>query len=168
MRKSSKNILLAAVLVSVPLTVYGVLTDPVLQITNYGYVGGASIFSGSVGYNLSVGYNNLFANSYYNSTIGSNLQNYTPNSLALGSYNQGTNGQLLSIGNGQYTTARKNVLEVWTSGSVIIPITTTGAQLTVGNSSVGSSTVTTKVYGTADITRVPAKGGISMGAYTAQ
>jgi len=167
MRKSSKNILLAAVLVSVPLTVYGVLTDPVLQITNYGYIGGASIFSGSTGYNLSVGYNNLFGNSFYNTMVGANLQNYTSNSLAVGYYNQSTPGQLLSIGNGSYS-SRKNAFEVWTSGSVNIPIITTGAQLTVGNSNVGSSTVTTKVYGTADITRVPAKGGISMGAYTAQ
>lgn len=167
MKKTFKNILLTAVLVSVPLTVYGVLTDPVLQITGYGYIGGASIFSGSVGNNLSVGFNNLFSNSYYNATIGSNLLNYAWSSLAVGNYNQSATGHVLSIGNGTYS-SRKNAFEVWTSGSVIIPITTTGAQLTVGSSSVGSSTVTTKVYGTADITRVPAKGGISMGAYTAQ
>lgn len=167
MKKSFKNVLLAVVVVSAPLTVYGVLTDPILQITNYGYVGGASSFSGSAGYNLSVGYNNLFGNSFYNSMVGTSLQNYTSNSLAVGYYNQSTTGQLLSIGNGS-SSFRKNALEVWTTGNVNIPITTTGAQLTVGNSTVGSSTVTTKVYGTADITRVPAKGGISMGPYTAQ
>ena len=165
MKKSSKNILLAAVLLSAPLTVYGVLNDPILQVTNYGYVGGASIFSGSAGYNLSVGSNNLFGNSFYNSMVGTNLQNYTSNSLAVGYYNQSTTGQLLSIGNGLNSTSRKNAFEVWTGGNVNIPITTTGAKLTVGNSSVSSNTVTTKVYGTADITRVPAKGGISMGIY---
>ena len=167
MKKSSTNILLAAVLISAPLTAYAVLTDSALQITNYGYFGGASLFSGSVGYNLSVGYNNLFGDSFYNSMIGSNLQNYSSNSLAVGYFNQSQGGQLLSIGNGSYS-SRANALEVWTTGNVNIPITTTGARLTVGNSNVGSATVTTKVYGTADITSVPAKGGISMGAYTGQ
>ena len=167
MKKSSKNLLLAAVLLSVPLTVYAVVQDSTLQISNTGYFGGASLFSGSVGYNLSVGYNNLFGNSFYNSMIGTNLQNYSSDSLAVGYYNQSTAGQLFAVGNGT-SASRMNALEVWYTGNVNIPITTTGAQLTVGTSNVASGTVTTKVYGTADITRVPAKGGISMGAYTAQ
>ncbi len=168
MNKACKNFLLTAALASAPLTLYAVVADSALHISGYGYIGGANTVSGSSGNNFSVGYNNLFSNSYYSATVGYGLQNYNTYSLAVGVYNATTAGLQFSVGTGSSVSIRKNAFEVIYNGNVNVPISTTGAKFTVGNAGVSGTTVTTKIYGTAEIDRVPNKGGISMGVYLAQ
>lgn len=167
MNTTAKNVVLIAAFVSVPLTLHGVLTDSAFHITAYGYIGGAPTVSGSSGYNLSVGYNNLFTNSFYSAMIGYGLQSYDHYSLAVGIYNASSAGLRFAVGNGVSTSVRRNAFEVVASGNVNVPISTVGAKFTVGTNIVPLGTVTTKIYGTADIASVPAKGGVSMGAFNA-
>jgi len=172
MSKNLKNCFLALALASVPVTLYG-LVDTFFQISNYGTIGGSPIFSGSCSNNLAVGFNNLFNNTYYSAAIGQNLQNYTANSTVVGKYNTPTSNALFIVGNGPGTgsTPRTNAFEVLGNGAVNVPIKPIGGitpKLTIGDSSTTGTAVTAKIHGTADIDRVPRKGGISMGSFLAQ
>ncbi len=60
---------------------------------------------------------------------------------------------------------RRNAFEVLTNGDVNVPLNTSTSKLTIGTSSTSGTATTTKIYGTADIDRIPPKGGISMGGF---
>jgi hypothetical protein len=168
MKLDLKRPLLALALLSVPLTLYAVYTESYFATSYYGQIGSPHHNSGYPSF--AVGFNNaLFASGTV--AFGTNLQAYDSNSLVVGANNLPLPGsELLIVGNGTGTTTsqRRNLLEVMADGTVNIPAASTNSKLTIGTAATSGATTTTKIYGTADIDRVPAKGGISMGAYTAQ
>lgn len=168
MKKSQKtNILVGIAVLSVPAALYALVNDTALHISQYGYIGGAPTFGTCIGGNLSVGSNN-YIGALYSAAVGYAIYQDNTYGLAVGQFNTTNSGTYFVVGNGSGS-GRKNAFAVYPSGNVTVPITTTGAKLTVGNPSItSSSTVTTKIHGQADIDSVPAKGGISMGAFTAQ
>lgn len=144
MKLTTKRIILAVAILSVPSTMYG-LVDTYFQISQYGSIGGSNSMAG--GYqSLAVGYNNVFgsgsgsAAGSYSAAVGYSLQVYGNGSLVVGSWNTPNASAAFIVGNGT-STLRKNALEVLTNGTVNIP-------------------------GTANIGTVPDRGGISMGIYT--
>ena len=123
------------------------LTDYFFNISGSGVIGSANQVSASGGSGLlAVGHNNYI--SYYASNtavIGTGLNTDHSNSLVVGTWNQINDPNITGptafvVGNGGDSYSRQNALIVQTDGKVIIP-------------------------GTANIGKVPARGGISMGNY---
>jgi hypothetical protein len=143
MKRSAKLFLLAAAFLTVPVTLRA-LNDTSVQVTNYVAVGN-HVVSGAWQC-LAVGYNNAFAFSggssacYGSAAVGYGLQISASYSLVAGMYNTPVSNAYLIVGNGTSTT-RSNALEVLSTGAVNIP-------------------------GTANIGKLPDRGGISMGPYT--
>ena len=137
----SKRIYLAAALLALPVTL-NALSDSYLYIDNYGSIGGSNN-TGSGWANLAVGWNHLFSNSSsYSAAIGTGLKVNSNASLVVGKNNALSSSPAhFIVGNGASPSAPSNALEVWADGTVKIP-------------------------GTANIGKVPARGGISMGDYT--
>lgn len=135
----SKRIYLAAGVAALGFTVKA-LSDAYLYIDNYGSIG-SSNNTGSGWANLAVGWNHLFTNSSsYSAAIGTTLQVNSNATLVVGKNNALTATPAhFIVGNG-YPAATSNALEVLANGTVNIP-------------------------GTANIGKVPARGGISMGSY---
>lgn len=127
-------------LVAAPATL-NALSDYYFNIVYYGSIGPSNYASGTG--SLAVGSNNniSYSSSSSSAAIGTALQVYNANSLVVGAYNVPTAGAAFIVGNGSSTT-RNNAMEVMTDGTVKIP-------------------------GTANIGKVPARGGISMGSFTA-
>ncbi len=138
----SKRLYLVAALLALPATL-NALSDYYLNIENYGSIG-SSNNTGSGWANLAVGWNHLFSNSSsYSAAIGTNLRVNNNASLVVGKNNADTTSPAhFVVGNGDTASARANALEVLANGTVNIP-------------------------GTAIIGKVPERGGISMGIYTA-
>ena len=136
----SKRIYLAAALLGLAVTLKA-LSVAYLYIDNYGSIGVAHQM-GTGMRNLAVGQNNIFSNSSSDSaTIGYGLQVNSNATLVVGKYNALTATPAhFIVGKGPYY--RSNALEVLANGNVNIP-------------------------GTANIGKVPACGGISMGGYLA-
>ena len=138
----SKRLYLVAALLGIPLTL-NALSDYYLNIESYGSIG-SSNNTGSGWANLAVGWNHLFSNSSsYSAAIGTNLKVNNNASLVVGKNNALTASPAhFIVGNGASASAPSNALEVLANGTVNIP-------------------------GTANIGKVPERGGISMGSYTA-
>ena len=141
----SKRLYLAAALLALPATL-NALSDYYLKIENYGSIGSSnnSNNTGSGWANLAVGWNHLFSNSSsYSAAIGTNLQVNNNASLVVGKNNALTATPAhFIVGKGASPSDPSNALEVLANGTVNIP-------------------------GIANIGKVPARGGISMGRYTA-
>ena len=138
----SKRLYLVAALLAVPATL-NALSDYYLNIENYGSIGSSNNI-GSGWANLAVGWNHLFSNSSsYSAAIGTNLQVNNNASLVVGKNNALTATPAhFIVGKGASPSDPSNALEVLANGTVNIP-------------------------GIANIGKVPARGGISMGSYTA-
>ena len=135
----SKRLYFVLALVAAPATL-NALSDYYFNIVYYGSIGSSNYASGTG--SLAVGTNNNISYSSNSSAaIGTSLQVYNANSLVVGAYNVPTVGAAFIVGIGSSTT-RNNAMEVMTDGTVKIP-------------------------GTANIGKVPARGGISMGSFTA-
>ena len=138
----SKRLYLVAALLGIPLTL-NALDGSYLYIENYGSIG-SSNNTGSGWANLAVGWNHLFSNSSsYSAAIGTNLRVNNNASLVVGKNNALTATPAhFIVGKGASPSDPSNALEVLANGTVNIP-------------------------GIANIGKVPARGGISMGRYTA-
>ncbi len=144
----SKRFYCLLTLLAAPITL-NALTDYFFDISGSGVIGSANQVSASGGSGLlAVGTNNYV--SYYASNtavIGTGLNTDHSNSLVVGKWNKIDDPHITGptafvVGNGVDSNIRSNALIVQTSGNVIIP-------------------------GTANIGKIPARGGISMGSYTA-
>ena len=168
MKLDLKRPLLVVALASVPVTLYAIYTDSYFLTTGYGQIGSPHYNSSYP--SLVVGFNNaMFAAN--TAAFGKNLQAYDGNSVIVGQNNlplAGTELFVVGNGSGSVTSSRKNALEVMWDGTVTVPLSFANSKVTIGTTAISGTTTTTKIYGTADIDRVPAKGGISMGAFTAQ
>ena len=135
----SKLLYAAAAFLGIPLTLNAI---SYLWVDNYGSIGSNNT-TGSGLANLAVGWNHLFNNSSsYSAAIGTSLRVNNNASLVVGKNNADTAGAAhFVVGNGYTASARANALEVLADGTVNIP----------GNANIG---------------KVPARGGISMGTYT--
>lgn len=114
-----------------------------------------------------IGWNNL-NNGQRSLLVGTNLTNTTNDVVMAGKYNATVSDPALIVANGSSGNPR-NALEVQGSGDVTIPVSGTAPynpKVTIGKTTTAPQQQTLKVYGEADIERVPAKGGVSMGIYT--
>ena len=140
---NSKRLILAAAILAGPASL-NALSDYYFSVSYTGTIGSGNQVSASGGSGvLAVGWNNYI--SYYASNaaaVGSNLYVGASNSLVVGAYNIPTSSAAFVVGNGTGSdTLRNNAMEVLTNGTVNIP-------------------------GTANIGKVPQRGGISMGDFT--
>lgn len=151
MKTIFKNFLFAGAVLSVPAVLYAAIISGSnsFDITGWGTIGSANAVSSGGGV-LAVGLNNIISinpSDTGTAAIGLSLRAYYPNCLVVGKYSTTSSGAPLFIvgngdGSGNPTTSRRNALEVWNDGTVYIPQA-------------------------ADIKKVPMRGGISMGAYSA-
>ena len=130
-----------AAILAAPATL-NALSDYYFSISQWGCIGSGS-YNYGVG-TLAVGWNNYIHYDVYNSAaVGSVLQVYNSNSMVVGKYNQATIPPAsFVVGNGTHNYSRSNALEVFVDGKVNMP-------------------------GTVYIGKVPERGGISMGNFTA-
>ncbi len=161
-----KLIGLAALGASIPLALYAV-DGGNLTITYWGTFGYTNVIpayyrSVAIGTGNTINVSNALA-------VGDYLQANNESSLVVGSYNELTSNARFLVGYGTSGSNRRNALEVLNSGDVKIPLKNTASKLTIGTAGTTTpATTTTVILGTADIQRVPPKGGISMGGFEAQ
>ena len=137
MKPIVRKSLVAAAAVAVPMALHAV--DPYVNVPGYGWFG--SSHTGAYGGTVAVGFNNIVkpgTTGTGTAAIGTGLRANWANSLVVGQYNSTATGgtPLFVVGNGESDSVRKNAMEVWSNGTVVIG-------------------------------KVPEKGGVPMGEFTA-
>lgn len=146
-----KNLMVIGVLLSIPAMLNAGLTNDFFNATNHIKVGTSQVNANSG--TLTAGDNNVVDAQVFNaSALGMGLRAKYSGCLVAGKYNRALpagSSAVFIVGNGtglgpnsEDAPYRQNAMEVWDTGTVYMP---QGA----------------------DIKKVPAKGGISMGDYTA-
>lgn len=136
MKPTVRKLITAAAAVAVPAALYAV---DYVNVPGYGWFGSAH--SGAYGGTIAVGFNNVVSpgtSGMGTAAIGTGLRAEWANSLVVGQYNSTVTGgtPLFVVGNGENNDQRKNAMEVWSNGTVVIG-------------------------------KVPEKGGVPMGEFTA-
>ena len=116
-----RNAVIFLAVLSIPATVWAVLTDSAMDISYWGSIGWNYTSSLTSGTELLVGAGNWRMNLTTNTmAVGSNLIIYDDNSVVIGTWNQDTGGdEQFIVGNGTYGHPA-NSLEVYKDGTVKI------------------------------------------------
>ncbi|MCB1097912.1 MAG: hypothetical protein KDN22_20235 [Verrucomicrobiae bacterium] len=122
--RSNKKVRIALAVIagiSVPAVLFAAYSTNQLTGTQWVQAGSANTFSASR--NFAVGYGN-WVGSYDCGAIGYYLSSSTQGGLVVGKYNKNVSGAYFVVGNGtsSSTSGRKNALEVYSDGRVVIPV----------------------------------------------